>query len=273
MTYILNTSLADQPTAQAACSAAGGHLVSWRSLREQQEVEAAFTSRGLLFPLHHVAYWLGLTATDGECDPAGVAAAPDHRQPLHTLQETHMPAAHRRIPVLYAHPPTHAPAACCSLLCWRLWTHAHPAGAPPPIQQHLSPHLQARARPSGGWMASARARAQAATSTGASCQAAPCSLGSALSSGYCAAWATSARAGRRRRAGATRAARALAASWCRCAGSCVGGALLRSAHTANRWGTMPLLTGECRACLLPMTHLPPLLSIALAYADRAQCKP
>jgi hypothetical protein len=42
--YMLNTSLASQAEAQAACNLQGGHLVSYSSLEEQYEVEQYFVT-------------------------------------------------------------------------------------------------------------------------------------------------------------------------------------------------------------------------------------
>jgi hypothetical protein len=69
LTYVLNTTTTDQPSAQSSCNDQGGHLVSWRSLAEQREAEQYFTSRGLLFPVYHQSYWIGLVATDSEPRP------------------------------------------------------------------------------------------------------------------------------------------------------------------------------------------------------------
>jgi hypothetical protein len=43
--YMLNTSLATQAEAQAACNLQGGHLASYGSLEEQYEVEQYFVTK------------------------------------------------------------------------------------------------------------------------------------------------------------------------------------------------------------------------------------
>jgi hypothetical protein len=60
-TYILNTTAATFNAAEAACVRQGGHLVSYQSEFEQQEVEGYFTDAGALLPGFHRRYWLGLT--------------------------------------------------------------------------------------------------------------------------------------------------------------------------------------------------------------------
>jgi hypothetical protein len=63
-TYLLNTTAATFAAANAACNRAGGHLVSFTSFVEQQDVELHFTNRGALIPTGHRAYWIGLLATN-----------------------------------------------------------------------------------------------------------------------------------------------------------------------------------------------------------------
>ena len=58
--YMLNTTIDDMYAHQAACQLLGGHLVSYTSLQEQQEVEELFVSQGVLLPAYHLRYWLGL---------------------------------------------------------------------------------------------------------------------------------------------------------------------------------------------------------------------
>lgn len=48
--------------ASAHCKSLGGHLASYTTLAEQQEVEAYFTTGGFLIPKYHRYYWLGLKA-------------------------------------------------------------------------------------------------------------------------------------------------------------------------------------------------------------------
>ena len=101
-TYILNTSFVSQADAEHQCACQGGHLVSWTSLEEQQQVgtcpvhqlqvlghsssprglvaalctlvsrllaaptpqvEAYYLDMGWLLPTFHKKYWLGLNAT------------------------------------------------------------------------------------------------------------------------------------------------------------------------------------------------------------------
>ncbi len=59
-TYILNSSLADFFTAQQFCLRSGGHLASFTSGQEQQDVEQFYIKAGLLFPSYHKSYWFGL---------------------------------------------------------------------------------------------------------------------------------------------------------------------------------------------------------------------
>jgi hypothetical protein len=60
-TYLLNTLPADAGTAEAACIAQGGHLVTYTSQAEQYEVEQYFAATaGCLLPAYHRAYWTGL---------------------------------------------------------------------------------------------------------------------------------------------------------------------------------------------------------------------
>jgi hypothetical protein len=58
--YLLNTSTTNQAGAEALCQASGGHLVSYGSLQEQQDVEGHFVNGGFVFPAFHKVYWIGL---------------------------------------------------------------------------------------------------------------------------------------------------------------------------------------------------------------------
>ncbi len=60
-TYLLNTTAATFPDAQAACKARGGNLVAFGSVFEQLEVESYFISAGVLLPAFHNTYWMGYT--------------------------------------------------------------------------------------------------------------------------------------------------------------------------------------------------------------------
>jgi hypothetical protein len=62
-TYVFNNTPVTQGTAALACKEYGGFAVSFKSLEEQQEVEAYFVSTGKLLPEVHKGYWLGLKAT------------------------------------------------------------------------------------------------------------------------------------------------------------------------------------------------------------------
>lgn len=48
--------------AQRGCNDLGGHLVSWKGLIEQVEVEQYYVNYGVLLPYFHKGYWTGLTA-------------------------------------------------------------------------------------------------------------------------------------------------------------------------------------------------------------------
>jgi hypothetical protein len=50
LTYVFNSTLVAQSTAQGTCKASGGHLVAWFSLEEQADVEAAFVQGELHLP-------------------------------------------------------------------------------------------------------------------------------------------------------------------------------------------------------------------------------
>ena len=58
--FYLNTTLTKQAEAEAACKLANGHLATYTSMEEQEEVEQFFTEQGYLLPGCHRAYWLGL---------------------------------------------------------------------------------------------------------------------------------------------------------------------------------------------------------------------
>jgi hypothetical protein len=61
-TYTLDTNPTTQADAQLACTLQGGHLVAFRGLGEQQQVEQYFASYGGLIPSWHQVYWNGLTS-------------------------------------------------------------------------------------------------------------------------------------------------------------------------------------------------------------------
>lgn len=54
-TYILNQCFTTQPAAQQFCNDNGGHLVGWKSLAEQQDVEDFFLSKVGCCPLAQAA--------------------------------------------------------------------------------------------------------------------------------------------------------------------------------------------------------------------------
>lgn len=61
--YLLNTKAMNFTAAEAYCQSQGGHLASYTTLEEQQEVERYYVNNGMFFPLYHIAYWIGLRAT------------------------------------------------------------------------------------------------------------------------------------------------------------------------------------------------------------------
>ena len=65
-TFFLNLTFTSHADAELNCQANGGHLAQYASADEQKEVEQYFTGRGLLFPVYHQSYWIGLAATDSE---------------------------------------------------------------------------------------------------------------------------------------------------------------------------------------------------------------
>jgi hypothetical protein len=74
-TYTLNTSFVSQADAQKQCACTGGHLVSYTSLDEQQQIEAYYLDKGWLLPTFHRRYWIGLNATTpASTSPATVTA-------------------------------------------------------------------------------------------------------------------------------------------------------------------------------------------------------
>jgi hypothetical protein len=62
-TYALNTSFTSFSDAELTCNGYGGHLVAWKSVTEQQEVEAYYISQGFLLPAYHDNYWIGASTT------------------------------------------------------------------------------------------------------------------------------------------------------------------------------------------------------------------
>jgi hypothetical protein len=61
-TYVLNTQPALFNDAETYCTDHGGHLVSYVSLAEQQDVEGYFVRTGTLVPGYHGSYCIGLRA-------------------------------------------------------------------------------------------------------------------------------------------------------------------------------------------------------------------
>jgi uncharacterized protein with PIN domain len=59
--FYLNTTQVKQGEAEAACKLANGHLTTYTSMQEQEEVEQHFIQQGYLLPGCHRGYWLGLT--------------------------------------------------------------------------------------------------------------------------------------------------------------------------------------------------------------------
>ncbi len=51
--YILNTVMLNQSTADQACNDVGGRLASWSTQAEQYEVELFYIAQGLLIPNFH----------------------------------------------------------------------------------------------------------------------------------------------------------------------------------------------------------------------------
>ena len=60
VTFVFNNTAVSSTAAQQQCQSYGGNLVSFMSLEEQQEVEAAFVERGDLVSEFHGSYWMGL---------------------------------------------------------------------------------------------------------------------------------------------------------------------------------------------------------------------
>ena len=50
--------------AETFCQTQGGHLVSYKNLKEQQEVEQCFVGKASLMPNYHTFYWMGLKTGD-----------------------------------------------------------------------------------------------------------------------------------------------------------------------------------------------------------------
>ncbi len=64
-TYALNTTWTTFADAENTCNGYGGHLVAWKSVTEQQEVEGYYLRQGYLLPTYHENYWLGLNTSAG----------------------------------------------------------------------------------------------------------------------------------------------------------------------------------------------------------------
>jgi hypothetical protein len=62
-TYTLSTVPTTQADAEQQCTLQGGHLVGYRSLSEQQDVEQYFVTFGGLIPSFHQVYWNGLNSS------------------------------------------------------------------------------------------------------------------------------------------------------------------------------------------------------------------
>lgn len=62
--YLLNTAPHNFTAAQSYCNEQGGNLAGFASLAEQLEVEKYYISEGMLYPLFHQVYWMGLRATN-----------------------------------------------------------------------------------------------------------------------------------------------------------------------------------------------------------------
>lgn len=61
-TYIINTTRLGFREAEAVCQDNSGHLVSYRDLEEQLDVERYFVDNGYFIPAAHKFYWLGYMA-------------------------------------------------------------------------------------------------------------------------------------------------------------------------------------------------------------------
>lgn len=62
-TFIFNASASNWQNAEQACRDSGGHLSSFKSFKEQSEVEQYYISNGLLLPSYHKFYWIGLSTS------------------------------------------------------------------------------------------------------------------------------------------------------------------------------------------------------------------
>jgi hypothetical protein len=62
--YLLNTAPHNFSAAQSYCNENGGNLAGFASLAEQLEVEKYYITEGMLYPLFHQVYWMGLRATN-----------------------------------------------------------------------------------------------------------------------------------------------------------------------------------------------------------------
>jgi hypothetical protein len=61
-TYAFVSSVVTMSESQKFCNSLGGHLVSWKGMAEQVEVEQYYVNYGVLLPSYHKGYWTGLTA-------------------------------------------------------------------------------------------------------------------------------------------------------------------------------------------------------------------
>ena len=61
-TFFLTPSAKSFEDAELACQTRGGHLATFTTQLEQQEVENFYTSNGYWFPTNFVFYWIGLRA-------------------------------------------------------------------------------------------------------------------------------------------------------------------------------------------------------------------
>jgi hypothetical protein len=67
-TYTLSSCPQSYAPAEEWCSGAGGHLASYKSAAEQQQVEEYFVELGGLVPGFHNFYWLGLQVRAAGCE-------------------------------------------------------------------------------------------------------------------------------------------------------------------------------------------------------------
>jgi hypothetical protein len=64
-TFFLNTSEVGFMDAETACRANGGHLASFKDIKEQAEVERWYTAGTWLLPKYHQVYWTGYSTAKG----------------------------------------------------------------------------------------------------------------------------------------------------------------------------------------------------------------